>query len=62
MSTGRRTSNHQRKATCKMIDEDHYVFPHEEPKRERTKEELEASRKLEDELYALGFRPIGVEW
>ena len=45
-----------------MIDEEHYVFPHEEPKRERTKEELEASRKLEDELYALGFRPIGVEW
>ena len=45
-----------------MIDEDHYVFPHEEPKRERTEAEMESSRKLEDELYALGFRPIGVEW
>ena len=45
-----------------MIDEEHYVFPHEEQKRVRTTEELEASRKLEDELYALGFRPIGVEW
>ena len=47
---------------CKMINEDHYVFPHEEPKRERTEVEMEASRKLEDELYALDFRPIGVEW
>lgn len=45
-----------------MIDEEHYVFPHEDPKRERTEQEIEASRKLEDELYALGFRPIGVEW
>lgn len=45
-----------------MIDEEHYVFPHKEQKRERTKAELEASRKLEDELYALDFRPHGVEW
>lgn len=45
-----------------MIDEEHYVFPSKEPKRERTEAELEAIRKLEDELYALGFRPIGVEW
>ena len=46
-----------------MIEESQYKLPHrEQPKRKRTKEELEASRKLEDELYALGFRPIGVEW
>jgi hypothetical protein len=45
-----------------MIDEEHYVFPHEELKRKRTEEELEASRKLEDELYELGFRPFGYEW
>ena len=46
-----------------MIEESQYKLPHrEQPKRERTKEEMEASRKLEDELYALGFRPIGVEW
>jgi len=45
-----------------MIDEEHYVFPQKEPKRERTEEELEASRKLEDELYALDFRPFGYEW
>ena len=45
-----------------MIEERDYKFPHKEPKRERTEAELEASRNLEDELYALGFRPIGVEW
>jgi len=45
-----------------MIEERDYKFPHEEPKRERTEEELEASRKLEDELYALDFRPFGYEW
>lgn len=45
-----------------MIDEEHYVFPHEEPKREPTYEE---QRKAEDALVyleALPFRPIGVEW
>ena len=45
-----------------MIEPDHYVFPHKEQKRVRTAEELEASRKLEDELYAMDFRPLGVEW
>ena len=45
-----------------MIEPEQYVFPHKELKHKRTEEELEASRKLEDELYALGFRPIGVEW
>ena len=45
-----------------MIDVDNYVFPHKEPKQTKSQAELEASRKLEDELYALGFRPIGVEW
>jgi hypothetical protein len=45
-----------------MIEPEQYVFPHAEQKRERTSEELEASRKLEDELYAMDFRPLGVEW
>lgn len=45
-----------------MIEERDYKFPHEELKRERTEEEMEASRKLEDELYALDFRPFGYEW
>ena len=45
-----------------MIEPEQYVFPHKEPKRERTAEELEASCKLEDELYAMDFRPLGVEW
>lgn len=45
-----------------MIDVENYVLPHAEPKRERTADELEASRKLEDELYAMDFRPLGVEW
>ena len=45
-----------------MIDEEHYVFPHEEPKRERTEEERQAARENEDALYAQGFRPFGYEW
>lgn len=45
-----------------MIEPEQYVFPHKEPNRVRTAEELEASRKLEDELYAMDFRPLGVEW
>jgi len=45
-----------------MIEPEDYKFPQTEPKRERTEEELEAIRKLEDKLYAMDFRPLGVEW
>ena len=45
-----------------MIEPEQYVLPHKEHKHERTEDEIEASRKLEDELYAMNFRPLGVEW
>lgn len=45
-----------------MIEDNECKFRLKEPKQTKSQEELEASRKLEDELYALGFRPIGVEW
>lgn len=45
-----------------MIEDNEYKFPHEEPKKTKSQEELEASRKLEEELNALDFRPHGVEW
>ena len=45
-----------------MIEDNEYKPMRKEPKRERTKEELEASRKLENELNAMDFRPHGVEW
>ena len=45
-----------------MIDEEHYVFPHEEPKRERTKAEQRKADETLEYLESLPFRPIGVEW
>ena len=45
-----------------MIDEDHYVFPHEEPKHVRTAEEQRQAEETLAYLEALPFRPIGVEW
>lgn len=45
-----------------MIDEEHYVFPHEEPKRERTETEQRQAEETLAYLEALPFRPIGVEW
>lgn len=45
-----------------MINENQYVFPHKEPQKTKSQAELEASRKLEEELNALDFRPHGVEW
>ena len=45
-----------------MIEEEHYKFPHEEQKRERTEAERQAARENEDALYDIGFRPFGYEW
>lgn len=45
-----------------MIEDNEYKFPHEEPQKTKSQAELEASRKLEDELNAMDFRPHGVEW
>ena len=45
-----------------MIDEEHYKFPHEEPKRERTKEEQRQAEETLAYLESLPYRPIGVEW
>ena len=45
-----------------MIDEEHYVFPHDEPKRERTEAEQRQADETIVYLESLPFRPIGVEW
>ena len=45
-----------------MIDEEHYVFPHEEPKRKRTPEEEARTAETIAYLESLPWRPIGVEW
>ena len=45
-----------------MIDEEHYVFPHKEPKHERTEEEKRQAEETIAYLESLQFRPIGVEW
>ena len=45
-----------------MIDEEHYVFPHEEPKHVKTEDEQQAARDNEEALYDFGFRPFGYEW
>ena len=45
-----------------MIEDNEYKFPHEEPQKTKSQAELEASRKLEEELNALDFRPHGIEW
>ena len=45
-----------------MIDEEHYVFPHDEPKRERTEEEQRRAEETLEYLDALDWRPIGIEW
>jgi hypothetical protein len=45
-----------------MIDEEHYVFPHKEPKHERTEEEKRQAEETIAYLESLPFRPIGVEW
>ena len=45
-----------------MIDEEHYVFPHEEPKRERTEEERRHAQETLEYLESLPWRPLGVEW
>lgn len=45
-----------------MIDEEHYVFPTEEPKRERTEEEKRRAEETLRQLEALPWRPFGDEW
>ncbi len=45
-----------------MIDEENYVFPHEQPKHERNKEEQRQAKETLAYLEALPWRPIGVEW
>ena len=45
-----------------MIDEEHYVFPHEEPKRERTEDEQRQAAETLAYLENLPWRPIGIEW
>jgi hypothetical protein len=45
-----------------MIEESEYVFPHKEPKRERTEAEQRQADETLEYLESLPFRPIGVEW
>lgn len=45
-----------------MIDVENYVFPHSEPKRERTEEEQRQAEETLVYLEDLPFRPIGAEW
>lgn len=45
-----------------MIDEEHYVYPHEEPKHEPTDEEKRQAEETLAYLESLPFRPIGIEW
>ena len=45
-----------------MIDEDHYVFPHEQPKHEPTEEEQRQAAETLAYLESLPWRPFGVEW
>ena len=45
-----------------MIEDNEYKPLRKEPKQTKSQAELEASRKLEDELNAMDFRPHGVEW
>lgn len=45
-----------------MIEDNEYKPLRNEPKKTKSQADLEASRKLEDELNALDFRPHGVEW
>jgi hypothetical protein len=45
-----------------MIDEEHYVLPHDEPKRERTEDEKRRAEETLAYLESLPFRPVGVEW
>jgi hypothetical protein len=46
----------------KLVTDDETIVRNEQLKREPPAEEIEAKRKLEDELYAMGFRPFGYEW
>ena len=45
-----------------MIEDNEYKPMRKELKQTKSQAELEASRKLEDELNAMDFRPHGVEW
>ena len=45
-----------------MIEDNEYKPMRKEQKKTKSQVELEASRKLEDELNAMDFRPHGVEW
>ena len=45
-----------------MIDEEHYVFPHEEPKHERTEDEQRQADETLAYLDSLDFRPFTDEW
>ena len=45
-----------------MIDEEHYVFPHEQPKHKPTEEDQRQARETLAYLEALPWRPFGVEW
>lgn len=46
-----------------MIDPEDYILPREsEPQRERTPKEQDEYRRNEAAVYALGFRPFGIEW
>ena len=45
-----------------MIDEEHYKFPHEEPKRERTAKDQRKAEETLAYLESLPWRPHGIEW
>lgn len=46
-----------------MIEPSEYILPREsEPQREPTPKEQEKYRRNEAAVYALGFRPFGIEW
>ena len=45
-----------------MIDEEHYVLPHEKPKHEPTEEEKRQVEETLEYLESLPWRPFGYEW
>jgi len=46
-----------------MIDPEDYILPREiEQQHERTAKEMEEYMRHENAVYALDFRPFGVEW
>jgi hypothetical protein len=45
-----------------MIDEEHYVFPHKEQKRQPTEEERRQAQETLEYLESLPWRPFGIDW